>query len=1211
MYFAVNGPFTPFPAYGTYHQPNIPPPLPTYRSKNFDDAQFPSMGEVKSAQMTIPADCTCKIREHVCFPNLIFTLQEIIDGLAKLKGNESSIPDVYLVQGLAAQAIGGPVSRTWRLAILVEQPIRIDEYRSAILAITKQLIDDKINQELRLNHPELAVSPFPGDTLAKVYRLKHGYYETYRGWTYRIGSLIGIDVIYDLTGYAGSSHLDGWVVSFHRKFGYCFVKGGVFQSTAALNQAADHVRHRHFVAYGTQILGPMLIALADGADIKHDIWNRARMEFIEHDDTALAKLLADLPSGSIREQWIDFLHVLLLVKDDPILCRRAIDVWIKKCPAVNGDLAGILHSDPKLVPHFLQVIQGMAFFTWVKPDVSVPVPEQKVPCQMAENMLKHQLQIPVQAPREKLVSPVEMWDFDFNTSQQTRPFAAIVCAEQVKRHLLLVDPDLVHCHNPLAVSERFCSSMRHLEQLETSLEPLQAILKILGFNLVPPGGFSAVIASLSAEWQKTKIQTLLACHWPHHSPLVDPYKRRLPNRDQQSLPPSLVLPSPVLSSSPSKVAEVKQLSPGRVSSPPPAAIKKHTVRIMPPTPAAMPPPLAESKRSLKLSSEREWPRLQSVHATSSSQPKKKTPHVPLPKPQRTNREQKKKEPVQVVLAKAVLPRPTVTVQPPGSRFEALEVEPVDSSVNLPVTVAPEPAAEKTTVAAEPPPVVELSASALKRRRKKAAADLAKKESQEKVTLPDPEQKTAGVDIQVPQACAKTLFEALVQNQQSLDNQLILQAICALAGHDSTWTDEQRQTFKQSLLMLVERPGVLQLLRSASTPDLALKKRCHEILYIDDMLNIAEPDPETMRETLVTLAKLWPLYQAIDQATADKTIKDLYNKCLEKKHGFAWTNELLHLQSVVNIQTLDFLHYAGLIRLFCRTPFKDRALTAVDDWMAKLQTLADYSNNVDVDFVNETYLLYFQRMLQKVLMHQSNAKPLHDFIRDTWGAHCAKRLGREGLVAARLKTHTLACQVTLLPYCWQKLLEAGNVKRLKTTPPREVFKTISDEIANETIFQQVSSKNLPAYFSFTYACMQGYGIDEMRRISLIDSVKVISVYQYALMTLESNFIIIFAKKFGDKEEHAKFVKAFYDSMKMIFESWVGCMSEVESTHLKHRFLALGTNVMTNLCPSKNPGNENKGFLVNLAELTASLLKIPVVRLSEIGKGIREKEKKDKQ
>lgn len=434
-----------------YHQlPPLPPPMVAIPYME-DCSRFTSFASTLNQTLSMSGDLTQ--------PTLL--LQDLIANLRL-----ATQSNVYLVQGLAAEAIGGPRSLNWKLR--VDTPIFYTEserqqYQQFVTEFFSKYLSSRLR---RWNVQGTALWPIP------------------QGWHMTLGDRGSVDFLDPRVETGAVTILDAWKIRVgfdgEPSFGSCH---GV-DNADGWADARDLVRQRKFLGNERpHLLFPLLEALNNGAHVWKLDWQAAAAQFAETD---LNSLQIDWMAFQIgrhidtRSQWVDLLNLLSIVQDHGPNCIKVADLWLRLSQQ-SGEgraFADCIKQHPNLTPAILSCIQGAAVNAWLLPRDSQ--------------------------------SPNHAWLFGFVRGLEARPFVSFDF-EREPRHLAVASPH--QAGDPAAVVRRLCQSFDELVKSPCVLHGINDVLSALNLRALQPETVAETVNALLQQLPQERMQSIMV-HYP-------------------------------------------------------------------------------------------------------------------------------------------------------------------------------------------------------------------------------------------------------------------------------------------------------------------------------------------------------------------------------------------------------------------------------------------------------------------------------------------------------------------------------------------------------------------------------------------------------------------------------------------------------------------------------------------------------------------------
>lgn len=433
-----------------------------------DVSNEPSYDSLKKSHLVLAPNAESLL------PKVRINLGHLASSLSESLSTGSCIPDVFLINASAAQAVGGPMSARWHLSVCTQdplaQPAHAEAYKKWIFRTVTDYLQAKIQE----------VQPFEGDAALIYHAYEMKIYAFEQGIRCQVGPII-IEVCDCLLHYLNISPLDGMQVSLLTGRARCVVEG-VIASADDLTHAIALVKARELcLREGVSEDVPdlfmhLLNACSEGVSIDPEDWAIANSQLATKDFATLYEEWLDFQRGHFvvdpnlqpRAILIDYLNFLSQVQNTA-LCESVCKIWMQARESLSFQVGYAftlaLAPNPTFTPHFLNWIRGVVLLSYLQSlgNPASAIEEQAANCEGRDLALS--------------ARPVQMWEFPF--SRTLRPSAAFFCGPET-RHLSLTAPD--QSRDPLGVAVRFCESVEFLGENNVDLGVFDPILETLGLS---------------------------------------------------------------------------------------------------------------------------------------------------------------------------------------------------------------------------------------------------------------------------------------------------------------------------------------------------------------------------------------------------------------------------------------------------------------------------------------------------------------------------------------------------------------------------------------------------------------------------------------------------------------------------------------------------------------------------------------------------------
>lgn len=425
-------------------------------------------------------------------------------------------PEVYLVGSTAAQAIGGPQSLHWHLWINSKPGID--------LSFIQDFCTDFLHATYQQWNPQYTNWILPID---KIYASK--FESLGSGWRCQIGSAVTLDFVDCATRPVSVSALEGWIVSTSEQGCVAWCEPPRGTGPNPLMYDLQLVQRREFVG-NPAVPGhfmSLLNALNAGALVSHTEWMAAQeqVRLIPKEELKKLWVSAQSHNTTLCAHWIALLNFLLLVQDQPELCRKVVKMKRRAYPQ-NVEARGLLKlivKQPELTPHLLGFLYGAFLYSWMHP-------EQRI--------------------------SLRAWNFDFCHEAQPRACVEFPC-EVGPRYLWLASPNKFG--TPGNLVEGFVNSVDALEASGFNFNRFEPLLTILGFASIRTVSPQEMAKVFQAQWTQPRLQQLLNVAFPYDSlkvtpPFLGPWmsaheQRLVARQDQKNRRPAAVVVLPPVNKS--------------------------------------------------------------------------------------------------------------------------------------------------------------------------------------------------------------------------------------------------------------------------------------------------------------------------------------------------------------------------------------------------------------------------------------------------------------------------------------------------------------------------------------------------------------------------------------------------------------------------------------------------------------------------------------
>lgn len=425
------------------------------------------------------------------FPPIILNLGHLATYLSITLPLKDSENDVIFVKDTAAQVIGGPLSTSWQLLVVLNGFSDKQDWKNSckkpILDALKNYLIDRIRD---VSQKDL---PFGPMLLKSVYKLR--MQNTSYGFCYEFGPRATIYFSSNPYRPMNASSLDGLQISLSGNGR--FIVGNRILPSAEIDVELMNVRKRNFMAINVPgLFIPMLRHLGNGASLicSDHAFMKGQLESMNPIEMQKLWKSFQLQQNCLRTKTIHFLNFLLLAQN-PSLCKKVAELGASTFE--NPGLLAFAHfiqQNPHLAQDLLHILHVLCLDQYMRPN---------------QNKILH------------------IFGMLFDLLQNPRPYAAFSCGAGI-RYLALAAPN--EKDSPEDILLRFFESIRALSHRSL----LNPILDVLGLDpLEEDQNGIRLVQGLISNWDKPFMKSLMALHYPHRnflapSSLMEIYQQMIP-----------------------------------------------------------------------------------------------------------------------------------------------------------------------------------------------------------------------------------------------------------------------------------------------------------------------------------------------------------------------------------------------------------------------------------------------------------------------------------------------------------------------------------------------------------------------------------------------------------------------------------------------------------------------------------------------------------